>query len=60
MKLEIQYTCRSVPFMAIPTILLFILEVRGYSKLYDNINDTRFGKNEFVYPLALWVKQTFG
>ena len=45
MKLEIMYTCRSVPFMAIPTLVLFILEVRGYSKLYDNISDTKFGKN---------------
>lgn len=33
-RLEIVYACASVPFMAIPTVPLFVLEVRGYSKLY--------------------------
>lgn len=36
-RLEIIYTCKSVPLMAIPTIALFLLEVRGYSKLYATV-----------------------
>jgi len=36
-KLEIQYTSKIVPFMAIPTVALFLLEVRGYCKLYDGV-----------------------
>lgn len=39
-NLEIVYTCKSVPLMAIPTIVLFMFEVHGYSKLYDNVNSS--------------------
>ncbi|XP_066268394.1 lathosterol oxidase-like [Branchiostoma lanceolatum] len=42
-KLEIQYACWSVPYMSLPTCVMFLLEVRGYSKLYDNIDDTSLG-----------------
>ena len=31
---EITVTTCSIPFMAVPTVLIFLLEVRGYSKLY--------------------------
>ncbi|KAK3585078.1 hypothetical protein CHS0354_004267 [Potamilus streckersoni] len=41
--LEIAYTCKSVPLMSIPTVALFFIEVRGHSKLYDNVTDTRLG-----------------
>ncbi|CAL1527763.1 unnamed protein product [Lymnaea stagnalis] len=40
---EILCTVISVPFMSIPTVAMFFLEVRGYSKLYDNVGDTRMG-----------------
>lgn len=36
-RLEIQYTYTVLPFMAIPTVPLFLLEVRGYSKLYYEV-----------------------
>lgn len=39
-RLEIQYTCSVVPFMTLPTVLLFLLEVRGYSKLYYEVEGT--------------------
>ncbi len=35
-RLEIWCALSAVPFMAIPTTALFVLEVRGYSKLYDS------------------------
>ncbi|XP_053409199.1 lathosterol oxidase-like [Mercenaria mercenaria] len=38
-KLEIMYTCSSIPLMAVPTVALFLLEVRGYSKLYDSVDN---------------------
>ena len=38
-QLEIKYTLSVLPFMSIPTILLFLLEVRGYSKLYYKVED---------------------
>ncbi|KAL4228885.1 Lathosterol oxidase [Mactra antiquata] len=41
-RLEIIYTCKSVPCMALPTVVLFFMEVRGYSKLYDNV-DSKLG-----------------
>ena len=31
---EIMVTLKSVPFMSFPTVLLFLVEVRGYSRLY--------------------------
>lgn len=33
---EIQLACSSIPLMSLPTIALFMLEVRGYSKLYSD------------------------
>ena len=36
-KLEILYASRSIPFMAVLTVPVFMLEVRGYSKLYIDI-----------------------
>jgi len=36
---EIAVACKSVPLMSIPTIALFIAEIRGYSRLYTNIEE---------------------
>ncbi|RUS78846.1 hypothetical protein EGW08_013388 [Elysia chlorotica] len=40
---EITVAVLSVPLMSIPTVAIFFAEVRGYSKLYDNVADTRLG-----------------
>ena len=40
---EILYTAKSIPLMGFLTSILFLLEVRGYSKLYDNISDSKYG-----------------
>lgn len=37
-RLEISYATWSIPFMALPTVPLFLLEVRGFSKLYMHSN----------------------
>ena len=36
---EIVFTVKSLPWISIPTVSLFLLELRGYSKLYDDIGD---------------------
>lgn len=43
MKLEIQYTLWSIPWISLPTTVLFFFEVRGYSKLYDGIDHSAPG-----------------
>ncbi|XP_064617943.1 lathosterol oxidase-like [Liolophura sinensis] len=40
---EILCAVNSLPLMSIPTTAMFYLEVRGYSKLYDNVQDTEAG-----------------
>ena len=42
-RLEIQYTSTIVPFMAIPTVAMFLLEVRGYSNLYNGVEGGIYG-----------------
>lgn len=41
---EITYALRSLPWISVPTVALFFAEVRGYSKLYDNIEDSPYGE----------------
>ncbi|CAF5077223.1 unnamed protein product [Rotaria sp. Silwood1] len=33
---EIKVTLQNIPFMSLPTIIIFMFEIRGYSKLYDS------------------------
>uniref|UniRef100_A0A6J0TM56 Lathosterol oxidase n=1 Tax=Pogona vitticeps TaxID=103695 RepID=A0A6J0TM56_9SAUR len=40
---EITHTLKSLPWISIPTVAIFFAEVRGYSKLYDNIEDSPYG-----------------
>ncbi|EMP29027.1 Lathosterol oxidase [Chelonia mydas] len=42
-QLEIKYALQSLPWISIPTVALFFAEVRGYSRLYDNIEDSPYG-----------------
>lgn len=48
---EIKYALTSLPWISIPTVALFFAEVRGHSKLYDNVNESPLGKSE---SLSLW------
>lgn len=40
---EIKYALTSLPWISIPTVALFFAEVRGYSKLYDNVGESPLG-----------------
>ncbi|KAH9509229.1 Lathosterol oxidase [Bulinus truncatus] len=55
---EILCTVISVPFMSIPTVSLFFLEVRGYSKLYDNVSDTRLGYVGVILSMFTFIAFT--
>jgi len=41
---EITFTVQSLPWISIPTVSLFLLELRGYSKLYDDVGEFPSGK----------------
>lgn len=56
-RLEIIYTCKSVPQMAVPTVALFLLEVRGHSKLYDNVG-TSLGYIGIVISIVTFITFT--
>ncbi|CAH1795925.1 unnamed protein product [Owenia fusiformis] len=52
---EIFYALKSIPFMSLPTVLLFLLEVRGYSRLYDNAAETKLGSFGVVLSIPLFI-----
>lgn len=54
-KLEIMYALWSIPYMSIPTCFLFVLELQGYSKLYENIDDMPYGKVYLVLNIVLFL-----
>ena len=51
---EIKVASSSIPFMAVPTVFIFLLEVKGYSKLYwyDSPNQTWYG---FLFEIGCSV-----
>ncbi|PIO12867.1 hypothetical protein AB205_0106160, partial [Aquarana catesbeiana] len=49
---EIFFSLKSMPWMSIPTVALFFAEVRGYSRLYDDINTSPYGKCHFMTNVA--------
>jgi lathosterol oxidase len=50
-KLEIQCSLRAFPGMTLLTLPWFLAEVRGYSKLYDNVDDFGLAYLFFSIPL---------
>lgn len=38
----------SLPWISIPTVALFFAEVRGYSKLYDRVDESPLGELKSV------------
>lgn len=53
--LEIKYALWSIPYMALPTACLFVLEVHGYSRLYDNIDDHPWGIWFLILTVPLFL-----
>ncbi|XP_074071395.1 lathosterol oxidase isoform X2 [Macrotis lagotis] len=52
---EIKHTIQSLPWMSIPTVLLFLAEVRGYSKLYDKIEDSTYGWPGVIFSMLSFL-----
>ncbi|XP_064651240.1 lathosterol oxidase-like [Lineus longissimus] len=52
---EITYACCSIPLMSVPTNLLFFLEVRGYGKLYDNIEESKWGWSGVIFSCITFI-----
>eukprot|EP00388_Colpodella_angusta_P014636 GDKJ01036556.1.p1 GENE.GDKJ01036556.1~~GDKJ01036556.1.p1 ORF type:complete len:323 (+),score=30.82 GDKJ01036556.1:45-1013(+) len=51
--LEIKYALWSVPWMAIPTAIMFVLEIQGYSKLYDRVDEHPWGWG-YIFFSIIW------
>ncbi|XP_055338914.1 lathosterol oxidase-like [Paramacrobiotus metropolitanus] len=43
-KQEISCSTRAIPLMSFLSVLMFLAEIRGYSKLFDSFDETRLGK----------------
>lgn len=41
---EIRYALTSLPVISLPTVALFFAEVRGYSRLYDSVDESPLGR----------------
>lgn len=56
MRFEILYIVKFVFFMFIFIVVLFFIEVRGYSKLYDVVFNFLIGKNFILLKLNMCSK----
>ncbi|XP_028840082.1 lathosterol oxidase [Denticeps clupeoides] len=52
---EIKYAMSSLPWISIPTVALFFAEVRGYSKLYDNVGESPMGWTGLVFSMVSFL-----
>ncbi|CAK4664776.1 hypothetical protein LEN26_018412 [Aphanomyces euteiches] len=52
-RLEIQVSCTSIPFMILLTLPIFVAEVRGYSFLYDDVD--QYGYPYLVFSVVMFM-----
>ncbi|XP_070548209.1 lathosterol oxidase-like [Ptychodera flava] len=52
---EIVYTCKSVPLMSILTCVVFLFEVRGYSKLHCDFSKSQLGYFSIVVDVMFFL-----
>jgi len=55
-NLEIRYALWSIPYMALLTVPIFVAEVHGYSRLYDDISE--YGWGFYIFSLFAFVAFT--
>ncbi|ESO04503.1 hypothetical protein HELRODRAFT_92484 [Helobdella robusta] len=53
--LEMCCTFKSLPVMGFLSAVVFLLEVRGHSKLYDSIEDSKFGAMAIVFSSIMFI-----
>ncbi|XP_063167067.1 lathosterol oxidase isoform X2 [Candoia aspera] len=52
---EIKHAVLSLPWMGLPTVAIFFAEVRGYSKLYDNVGDSSCGWFGVIFSMLSFL-----
>ncbi|XP_001380248.2 lathosterol oxidase isoform X1 [Monodelphis domestica] len=52
---EIMCTVKALPWISIPTVAIFLAEIRGYSKLYDRIEDSPYGWLGVILSMASFL-----
>ncbi|XP_062995618.1 lathosterol oxidase [Elgaria multicarinata webbii] len=52
---EIIFAIKSLPGMSIPTVAIFFAEVRGYSKLYDSVEDSPYGWFGIIFSMLSFL-----
>ncbi|XP_060106836.1 lathosterol oxidase [Heteronotia binoei] len=52
---EIKYSVKSLPWISVPTVAIFFAEVRGYSRLYDNIEDSPYGWFGVIFSMLSFL-----
>ncbi|ODQ82180.1 hypothetical protein BABINDRAFT_169620 [Babjeviella inositovora NRRL Y-12698] len=58
MRLEIHQAATSIPVMVLLTVPWFLLELRGYSKLYMNIDESTGGWKAVLFQLPCFIMFT--
>ncbi|XP_029527791.1 lathosterol oxidase-like [Oncorhynchus nerka] len=58
--LEIRHAMTSLPIISIPTVVLFFIEVKGYSKLYDNVEESPMDWPFVLFSIIFFVLFTDG
>lgn len=57
-RLEIESSLRAFPWLDLLTVPWFVLDVRGYSRMYDNVSDYGWGYLIFTVPFFLVFTDT--
>nr|BAA18970.1 fungal sterol-C5-desaturase homolog [Homo sapiens] len=52
---EIKFTVQALPWISILTVALFLLEIRGYSKLHDDLGEFPYGLFELVVSIISFL-----
>uniref|UniRef100_K6ZUY4 Sterol-C5-desaturase-like n=1 Tax=Pan troglodytes TaxID=9598 RepID=K6ZUY4_PANTR len=52
---EIKFTVQALPWISILTVALFLLEIRGYSKLHDDLGEFPYGLFELVVSVISFL-----
>ncbi|XP_043077917.1 lathosterol oxidase [Puntigrus tetrazona] len=52
---EIRYALWSLPWISVPTVALFFAEVRGYSKLYDSVDESPLGWSGLIFSMVSFL-----
>lgn len=55
MSLEIKYASKAIPVMVLLTLPFFLLELKGFSRLYFDINDSTGGWSALIWQVPKFI-----